>query len=380
MKKRIVCILLFICSIIVNAQEKNAFETKLDSIGIKIDETLANLDKEYVNNIYDVNEITKRFLIVSKNKKIKQFNQSFEEGFSSSFDFGQIILTQLDGGASYDYLNFIKDENDDYYLLFRLYGEGLNYHKHLIKVVNGEVKIVDSYIYLTGEFLSDTFKSIYKGVLLKGGLLGNLTKSKGKTSSLADLVKVQQMKNLKSQGKFQEAYELYNTLSEAGKRKKIYKIANLMITAQLDEAKYTAAITDYEKEFPNDISLFLVSIDGYIMNKNYDKALEAVNNLDKAIGGDSFLNFFRANIHYLKEEQKEAEALFIEITNEYPNFLEAYDSLLTVYIETNNTTKAIEVLNVMVNDFELPKDVLFDSLKENFPEFYKKEEVINWSK
>lgn len=378
-KKEIIFILLFICGISSNSQENSDLEIKLDSIGNKIDETLTNKNKEYVNKIYDINELSKRFIIDSKNKKIKKYNESFINGFSSSFDFGKIILNQIDDGATYDYLNFQKNSDGDYYLLFRLYGNGLNYHKHLIKKINGEYKIIDTYISLTGEFLSDTFSSIYKGLLHKGGLLSNFIKKK-KNNSISDLFKIKQMKKLKNEGKYQEAHNLYNTISKEGKKKKLYKITNLMIVAQLNDTIYADAIDDYEKEFPNDVSLYLVSVDGYILSKKYDKAMEAINNLDVAIGGDSFLNFLRGNLYYLKEEFDNSEAKFKEVIEEYPNFLDAYDSLLTIYIETDKTTEAIKILNIMVSDFDLPKDILYNTLKETFPKFYNKEEVVKWSK
>lgn len=378
-KNKILFLLLLTCTFFINAQQDNSLEKKLDLIGQKIDSTLANLDKDYINSLYDVKELSDRFLLKSENKKIKNFNKEFYKGLSSGFDFGNIILTQLEGGASYDYLRYVKDEKDNYYLLFRLYGEGLNYHKHLIKMINNEIKIVDSYIYLTGDYLSESFNSIYKGVLLKGGFLSKLSKSKN-NKSMSDLLIIQKMKKLKLEGKFQEAHELYKTISAEGKKKKIYKISNLMIVAQLEEPKYLEAIRDYEKDFPGDISLYIVSIDGFIMNKKYDEAIKAIDNLDKAIGGDSFLNYLRGNAYYLKSNYNKSEDNFLKVTEDYPQFMDAFDSLLTIYIETNKTKKAIEILNYMVNDFELPKELLFKTLKDNFPEFHKKEEVINWSK
>ncbi|KAB1159581.1 hypothetical protein F7018_04525 [Tenacibaculum aiptasiae] len=378
-KKKILFILFITISFFLKAQEKESFEVRLDSIGMKIDKTLTNSNKEYLNKIYSKKSLCDRFLIESNNKKVKNFNKSFYEGFTASFDFGNIVLKEIEKDASYDYLNIVKDKEGEYYLLFRLYGNGLNYHKHLIKEIDGEIRIVDTYISLTGEYLSDTFGSIYKGVLYKGGLLKSLSKGNN-NDSMSDLLKIQKIRNLRSEGKLQEAHDLYNTLSEEGKKKKIFQLSNLLTLADLDEVKYAKAIETYEKQFPNDVSLYLVSIDGYILGEKYDEALQAVDNLDKAIGGDSFLNFIRGNIYFLKSEDKKSEDKFKEVVKEYPNFLDAYDSLLSLYIKSNNVKKAIEILNIMVNDFELPKDILFKTLGENYPEFQKKEEIIKWSK
>ncbi|CAL2103190.1 conserved protein of unknown function [Tenacibaculum sp. 190130A14a] len=380
-KEKLIIVLVLLC-FSLKAQDKSEkeLESQIDSIGLKIDETLTNLDKSYVNQLYDIQALSELFLVESKNKRIQKFNKEFYTGFRENFDFGNILLREIEAGASYDYLGYEKSDDGGYKLLFRLYGEGLNYHKHILKYINGEFKIVDTYIALSGENISDSFGSIYKGVLFKSGLFPKLGKQNGK-GTLTDLFIIQKIKKLQAEGKFEEAYELFGTLSDEGKNKKIYKIVNLMIAAELnDEDKYLDAIKSYEDQFPNDVSLYLVSIDGYILKKKYDKALETINNLDKAVGGDSFLNFMKGNIYYLKKNYELSEKLFLETTEEYPSFFEAFDSLLSVYIETDKTQEALGILDVMIKEFELTKELLGSLVEENFPNFSKKEEVIEWLK
>ncbi len=374
--KKTLLILLFIV-LKINAQDTSIESTRLDDLGKKIENTLSEGDGDYINSIYDLEEMSKRFLVNdTKSKKIKKYNASFYGGFSKSFNFGNIITTQIENGASYQYLKQIKEDND-YYLLFRLFGDGLNYHKHLVKEIDGELKIIDSYIYLSGEFFSDTFKNLYTGLLASQGLLSG--KNNSNKESFKDLFKIKEIKTLLAQGKNDKAEKVYSKISEESKKQKIYKIIGLQLYSNLSEDKYNEAILDYEQAFPDDISLYLISIDGYIINENYDKALASINKLDELIGGDAFLNYLRGNIFYLKTDLESAEKNFLKMTKDYPEYMDSFDSLLSLYIEKNDNESAINMLDKMVNDFYIPKPLLFESLKENYKEFSKNEEVVKWS-
>ena len=376
MKKTLLILLFLVLKI--NAQDTSIESTRLDDLGKKIESTLSEGDGDYINSIYDLEEMSKRFLVNdTKSKKIKKYNASFYGGFSESFNFGNIITTQIENGASYQYLKQIKEDND-YYLLFRLFGDGLNYHKHLVKEIDGELKIIDSYIYLSGEFFSDTFKNLYTGLLASQGLLSS--KNNSNKESFKDLFKIKEIKTLLAQGKKDKAEKIYTKISEESKKQKIYKIIGLQLSSNLSEDKYNKAILDYEQAFPDDISLYLISIDGYIINENYDKALTSINKLDELIGGDAFLNYLRGNIFYLKTDLESAEKNFLKMTKDYPEYMDSFDSLLSLYIEKNDNESAINMLDKMVNDFYIPKPLLFESLKENYKEFSKKEEVVKWSK
>ncbi|WP_299679084.1 lipopolysaccharide assembly protein LapB [uncultured Tenacibaculum sp.] len=369
--KKVVLILIMICGLTINAQKE-----ELENLGKKIEETLANGNTEFINSIYDVKEMGDRFLLKkTKSKKIKSFNKSFYSGFSSSFDFGALIKSEIENDATYQFLKLIE-EDGDHYLLFRLYGQGVNYHKHLLKKDNGNYKIIDTYIYITGEYLSDTFKSIYMGALLSQGILSNSSTNK---SIMSDLMKMNEIKVFLNRGEVDKAKKAYESISSSSKEKKIFKLTGIRLAGEVSNEAYTKAITDYEKSFPNDISLYLISMDKLILNEKYDETIVVLDKLNAALNGDPFLDYMKGNVYLLKKDLEKAETLFKKVTNIYPDFMDAYDSLLSIYIEKDNLKEAISILDTFVKDFELPKEILFETLKQNYPEFSKKEEVINWS-
>lgn len=355
------------------AQEDSKLEL-LEIVGKKIDSTLNEGDATYMNNIYDLEELSKRFLIAPETDKIKKFNKGFLKGFSEKFKFGDVMLGHIDKGSRYDYLRSFIDKEGNYIIQFRLYGDGLNYHNHIVEFFNEEPKIVDSYIFVSGENISETFKTMYTGLVLQQNFK-NLASIKDAFSDIKGLILI---RNLKKEAKFAEAKEAYETLSDVAKSKKIFKLMNVMISKNLSEEIYKEAINDFEKQFPNDASLNLISIDGYIMSKEYDKAMQSINNLDKAINGDDFLDYLRGNIYYLQSNSAKAEELFLKTIEKYDDFIDPLDSLLALYIEQKRNTKVIEVLDKMVNDFFLPKELISELVKENYAEFSETQEFKNW--
>lgn len=373
MKIKIV-IICFLISFKTLSQEEQVLKI-LDGIGIKLDSTLTAGDASYMNSIYDVELFSKRFLLDTKSSKIKNFNKGFYEGFSESFKFGNVILDNLNKGGRYDYLRSFKDENGNNIIQFRLYGDdGLNYHNHIVEFVNNEPKIVDTYIFIIGEYLSETIKSMYMSLVAKQNF-----KSLFKSKSMNDISLLPKIKALRAEGKYEEAKKVYNQLSDKGKTNKLFMLMDVSISQNLSEEEYKKAISNYEEKFPNDPSLNLVSIDGYILTEEYDKALENINKLDKALNGDSFLDFMRGSIYYLKSDFENAEKYFSTTAEKYIDFIEPIDSLLTIYIEQQKNEKAVEVLNKMITNFQLPKDLLIESVQENFPDFSKTKEFLNWS-
>lgn len=359
-----------------SAQNNSRFE-KVEEMAYAIDSTLYAQDGSYTNKVYDMQALAKRFLIEKDNEKVKTFNKGFIRGFSTKFKFGNVMLEHIKAGASYDFMRVEKVSANQFYIFFRLYNEGINYHKHLVVFKEGKPKIIDTYVYITGEYLSDTFRSIYNSAL---GSQSFLKKLLFKDNTLKDLEQLTVMKKLKDKGDFKGVEAAYQKLSKNARGKKITKILRLLAAQKLSEKLYGEVIKDYETSFPNDPSLYLVSLDGLIMAQKYDKAIAAINTLDKLIGGDEFLNLVRGNLYYMKSDKEKAIGLFEQFVEDYPNFFDAYDSLLTLYTEEKKYTKAIEILDIFVNKFESPKEALIKVVKENFDAFAKTKEFLKWSK
>jgi tetratricopeptide (TPR) repeat protein len=372
---------LFVLLLVFNfscKKEKEEVKINIDeveSLGIALQHEVEKDDIRAINELFDKESFAKLFLKKTTKKKIHEFNVGFFSGFARRFNFGELLIEQKSGGGSYEFIRAYQDENKDFRILFRLYNEGLNYHDYLIKKVNGEPKIIDMYIYMSGENLSDTYRTYYKNLLSSANILNNDTAD---FTLLKDVQKLDEIRSLNTSGNYKEAHDLYGTISNKSKRTKTFKLLNIMVSYSLSEEAYKEAIKDYEDKFPNDPSLYLISLDGLILNKEFDKSLANLNKLDEALGGDPFLHFIRGNIYYYKKDYDNALGKFAITNLEYPDFIDAYDSALGIYLETNNHKKVIEILDLYVNKFEIDKNELKISMEATAPNFIKTKDFKNW--
>jgi tetratricopeptide (TPR) repeat protein len=205
-----------------------------------------------------------------------------------------------------------------------------------------------------------------------------LTKDLSEVTVYQDALKLTEVKELNAAGKFKEAHKVYKSISSTSKVTKAFQLINIMTTFNLSEDLYYKAIKDYEKRFPNDPSLYLVSLDGLIFKKEFDKAIKSIDKLDELLGGDPFLNYIKGNIYYYEKEYESALGKYAIVNLEYPDFIDAYDSALGIYLETNNNEKVIEILELYVTKFEMDKEELKFNLSEFAPAFIKTKEFKNW--
>lgn len=361
------------------SQVKSIDSLKYDYIGYAIDSTIYNGEKEYINNLFDIDGFINSFLIKSKDKEIIEFNDGFSKGFRKGFDYGNIMVREIGKEGSYDFFKSYVDENQQYHLVFRLFSEaGLNYHDYKLKETRNSIKIVDVYVYVTGENFSKTIGTIYKKSIAskKKNFFGVST-----NTFLDDIFKLAEIRKLKSQGKLEEAYKIYKKIGAESKKNKVFKLIGITLASALDNDDLLRKFTkDYEKSFPKDPSLYLISIDGAYVNNKLNKALELINKLDKFIGGDDFLNYFRVNTYYLKGDIPKAIEYSELLMSDFPDYMDGFDTALTLYIETEKFDKAIQILDIFVDRFELTKDSLIESMKENFPNFSKNKKFLDWGK
>ena len=377
MKKIIQLILFFYCGVIA-AQVQSKDTARYDYIGIAMDSTLYAGNIDYINQLFDKTYILNQVIVKSDDSYVKNFNKGFESGLMQSFNYGKIITNELGDTGSFDFLRSRINEKGEYHLLFRLSGdEGLNYHDYKLKEVEGEVKIVDVYFFMSGEYLSKTLKDGYNAALSnKPNIITKLLKK----TVADDFVKVLKIKNLLAEQKYQEAYKLYKTISSEIRKQKSLQLVGMQVAYYIDDATYQKEIEKYEKSFPNDPSLYLISIDGAFLKGNYDRVLNLIRKLDKAIGGDPYLDSFRANVFFAKGELETAMKYANQMLGNYPFYVESYTTKLSILVEQKNFKSALETLNSFYSMFGLEKQDMDEAMAVDYPELIKSSEYKEWLK
>lgn len=375
MKK--ILFLVLICSIgFLNAQDRSKDTLRYNYVGLAIDSTLFNGKTEYFNNIFNKQYLLDQILIESEETYVKQFNEGFKEGLLNRFDYGDRLLQELGEDGSFDFLKSKINRKGEHHLLFRLSAsDGLNYVEFKIDEIEGKPMIIDAYYYMSGEYLSKTLSDVYKASISnKPNLIDKLLKR----SLVDDFKKVKQSRLLTQQGKFQEAFTVYNSISSEGKKQKAILLFGMQISSEVSDNEYQKIINRYEELFPNDPSLYLVSMDGAYMSKNYDRVLNLIRKLDIAVGGDPYLHSLRSNTYYAKGDMANAEKYGRLMIDNFPFEAEAYTTLMTIFIEQSKNKEALSVLEEFLKAFGLTKEYLHDSIASDYPEFVKTEDYKNW--
>lgn len=349
----------------------------LESLGNQVEDAVILNDTEYLNKVFDMEAFLDMIIEEASTNDIKQYNDGFVKGFTGSFQYGNMIVSETVGqGSDYSFLRAYEKDGEGH-LIFRLFGEvGLNYHDYKVVLENNELRITDMYIYLTGEHLSKTLKRLY---LLSGAELFKTFKA-GELP-LEDLQAVSKSKQFLEAGNYKSALEALTSVSETLRQEKIYGVFELNIRSHLEDGEaYLEAMKRYQEKFPNDPSVNLISIDYFILKEDYTGALTAVNELGRKVGGDDFLSLFRGNIHYANKKVNLAAQEFESLTRKFPEFVDGWDSLLSLRIELGEYHKAVEVLDKILANLEMDLKV-FKELLESEPgysDFIKSQEYKDW--
>jgi len=81
-------------------------------------------------------------------------------------------------------------------------------------------------------------------------------------------------------------------------------------------------------------------LDGHIIKKQYDQALHSVNEMDRMINKDPFLDYYRYLIYNLKQRDDSAKMSIERLMTNMPDFEDGMIELIALYIEEKNKPEA----------------------------------------
>ncbi|HEV7782136.1 MAG TPA: hypothetical protein VGO58_12770 [Chitinophagaceae bacterium] len=307
----------------VTPDEAKEFAKKLES-------SIEKRNPDFMNEAMDKKTFMKKAGLGS-GKDARAFGSGIDEGMKM----GTTITRSISKKATYQLVKHYEKDNVQH-VLFRMYDDGsLNYHDIELTRAGKDIKIADIFVYTTGEFLSETIRGLYNQVKTA------MDKNSIKNSQDEWSTKLPQMRALMTAGKYQEALDVYEDLPADIKRMRAVQIVHVLISSGLNDfTKYSAAIEEYKKLYPNEPNMHLLLLDGYIINKEYDKALDGVNQIDKMIDKDPFLDYYRYLVYNLKEKGDSAKISLERLMKNIPDFEDGMLEIIALYIEEDNKTGA----------------------------------------
>lgn len=295
------------------------------------------------------------------NPKTANFKREFKSGLRQGIsNVPNRIINVLEDGGYYDFISYSYDNAaQTYNILFRLYSEieGINYHEYRVNNLGELPTFNDIHIYLNGEFMSGTVNKMYL-TSLPQGFLGKILHKE----EIQDLSNLQNASFHIKQGQFTMANSSLDKIKGDLRKQKIYHVLRITACSKLDEEIYFEALKAMRESLGNDPTADLLSIDYFILNKQYSEALARLDNLQK-ITDDDFIDYLRANIYALKGDETTAAELYEKVALEYPDFYNAELNLILSLYNTKGAKASLPILNRLVDNQIFTKAELIDYLE-----------------
>jgi len=255
---------------------------------------------------------------------------------------GQCQSLASNGPATFKYLGVREDAGTWHPIIRMISGGGLNYAEFELGRFPEGVLAVDTTYYLTGEPLSRTLSR----------LLGSAQTAidDGNMGDGSTMVKIAEKQRA---GDFEGALALIKDLPPALRNDKSIMLLEIGLDPGSDEARYLGAIERFEKAFPGDPALDLVSIDGFFMRKQFDRLHTSLDRLDKRVN-DPYLDVMHA-LAYLQAAALDQAMLHIDkAIQREPDLQDAWDTKSSVCLALKNYACATEALRMLNDKFSVP--------------------------
>ena len=221
----------------------------------------------------------------------------FMEGFENGGGIGRLfagIFKQLEGGGTYRWVRNISDENG-VRLLYRLVPAegGINYHEWRVGLKANEPVLIDCFIYLSGEYFSVSLRNLVMPIIAsqRQGTRERL-QTIDNTMRIADAMR--SANDLKAKGDIIGALKAMESTPEVHKSRMI-AIACLALAQQISDEEALRIAGQIAKDFPNEPSLRLCTLDWLISQKMNYEALMCLEELSLALE-DPYLNVLMVGI------------------------------------------------------------------------------------
>ena len=281
-----------------------------------------------------------------RNSFMKSVNEALRKGTLT-----QDMVETVENGGSYDFLR-IHTVNGRPRPLFRLLGVdgGLNYHEFiLVRNKDGQIEVEDIYIYATGSPVSQNMRQALIPALADHNFMKAMDPKE--LSTLETMLTIG--KSIRN-GEFQVAADAYHTLPKEKQELKAVMIVYMGAVARLGEesdAEYLATMEKFRQLYPKDPALDLMSIDYYYLKGQISEAIKAIQRLDKAVGGDPYLDMFRGSMLMQTKHYDEARLAIEKAIKEEPDMENAYWSRVTLALEEKNHDDTLKWLKAILKTF-----------------------------
>lgn len=229
--------------------------------------------------------------------------------------------------------------------LYRVLPEaGVNYFELELAVnEKGRAVVRDSYSYFVGEKVTETVRAGAMKTMTEAKV-GFIDRLKGVDRDFLDNHReISEFASLVASGRGKEALALYGRLPASIRRMKALMAGRVAATSKLDPKLYLAAIREFAETYPGDPALELMTIDSYLLRKEFAAAVRAIDRLDAKMD-DPYLDALEGGVWKLAGDKARAKASFERAIERDSALLAGYDGLLTLSLADRNHAETTRLL------------------------------------
>lgn len=308
-----------------------------------------------------------------------QERSDYLRAISRDLDFGAQVCRAVAVNGSYRLLR-IREVDGARRPIFRMIaGGGLNYHEmRLTRDDKGKISIIDVYVFLSGELLSQSFRRTLLPMAAehKGGGLEGLEAQEN--DFIRHFKKIARFQRHVKQGLHERALKVFDALPESVRNDKAMLLLRMRAAKHAGDEAYMRALADLKRVFPDDSGLELALFDYYLLTNKYDQALASIERVDQQVAGDPFLGSYRAKVYLMQQKFKASREEAMRALNAEVEVPEPFFILFQVALNEKAHADAVKWLDKLQKNFGFVPPNLEN--EKVFEAFVKSDAYQAWKK
>ena len=304
---------------------------------------------------------------------VNQFLQDLEESGGLVAQVSQVV----EQGGGYKFLRMYDQAPLRGVVRLLPPAGGVNYHTlYFAEDDEGQHRIVDIGVAVSGERLTQT---------LRRGFLALLAESEGDWSPFlteTEQLYAEHVTDLRamavalSQEELGRVDGLYGELPSALQRDHGVLMLRLQSARVRGVSEFAAALAAMRGDSESSVAANLFAIDGWLQLNRPDAALESIELIETAVGGDPYLQVVRGDVQYRAGNLEAAELAARRAIEEDPDLQNAYWQLTTISLDQGDFETTADMLTRIAQRF----DIEFQDLRDvpEYNEFVRSAEYRAW--
>lgn len=318
----------------VPVEEAEAFARTVEAL-------LAEADAEAANELFHVDYVIDR--AVAGKRVDRRFRRGFEEGAREGDVFGA-LCARVEAGAAIDLLR-VREDGELRAIYRILSDDGLDYVELYIGRVDGEVVAYDLYSYGTGTRVSEAMEQLLSSAL-QGRELDAASAARTKTN-------MHELRRAIDGRDGERARRALRGLPPAIRSSRPMALMEVSAAYLIGPDEHRRAIEAFRRRFPDDPALELLLLDSLIEAGQYNDALASVDRIDRAVGGDPWLDVARANIEVERGDLDAAWTHVGKARAAAPALIDVHWNALTIALARKDYPTALAIMSELERDFAI---------------------------